>query len=437
MPQYGYVQDWYTCKIGAPQYADALSAENGAALDTAALLAGHTYVLRARFLFRVNKGSLDTALCAPRCTPQLFVAFQSVPTSTAGIIASIVALVVFATIALFCLSSCDPDKRRKGSGSGTAPNRTVPMNVEAPTGAPVTDQELVSGGASNSLEHTLMRNAWCVPVNFANGNHCNTTFLGRENPQSVNLANNDITVIDGLHQCHNLRVLNLSNNFLTQLHGIVAAPALVKLDVSDNALVDLGGLQSASLQMFICRNNDITTLSSMISMGRYAEPTFLPALQIIDAQDNSIASLQGVEGFPALRTANFANNNIHAIASIQQCINLQSLDVRANELDSAKEVAPNAIGGAISEASNTVLLNIALVLQFLTRVDVRLSLFNLLRSTVRRPYIQASLPSRICVRPPGNAATLTSTFLRVPRLLHCTHPSTPPITQNTTLLDTE
>jgi hypothetical protein len=354
----------YSCNIGAPMNADVLSASTYAKLDATNIRSSTSavYTLRARFLFRYNKASLATALCAPRCTPQVFVAFQyaSAAGTAEGLTGGIVGVVVLAICALCCLLNFDFNKRLQ-RGSGATPNRaaTVPMHVEMAVGAPVTSQELVSAGASN----------------FSNGDRRDTAFLGRENPQSVNLSSNDITTIAGLHQCHHLRVLNLSNNDLTRLTGIVAARALVKLDVSNNNLTDLGGLQSATLQVLLCRNNDITALSSVRSMGLYAEPTCLPALQSIDAQDNSITSLQGVEGFPALQTANFANNNISSIASVQSCVNLRDLDMRANALDGAKLItvqggAPGQSGG-VSEASDAVLLNSALVLQFLARVDVR------------------------------------------------------------------
>ncbi|OZJ03454.1 hypothetical protein BZG36_02734 [Bifiguratus adelaidae] len=143
----------------------------------------------------------------------------------------------------------------------------------------------------------------------------------------LNFANSDISHIDDISACTNLRKLNLSNNKLKSpdaLSGLQYLTELTTLNLSGNALESCEGLQKLKTLF-----GDVHT-------------TYLTQLKALVLNHNKIKTVENIGGLLELNTLVISHNNISELPSLPALTNLAKLSAAHNAIRLIPDLSSNS-----------------------------------------------------------------------------------------------
>ncbi|KNC46516.1 yop effector YopM [Thecamonas trahens ATCC 50062] len=167
--------------------------------------------------------------------------------------------------------------------------------------------------------------------------------------QSLNLAGTGVASLEPLSQCPLLTALDASSNSLTSAAVLAQLPRLRTCNLADNALARLEpGATLGTLVELDVSGNALTSLEALFRAA--------PALRVLCASGNHVASLTGLEAAPSLAHLDVSANHLTSLAS-GGSLSLAVLNAADNRIGSLEElrqlpalaqlvVARNALKGA-------------------------------------------------------------------------------------------
>ena len=191
------------------------------------------------------------------------------------------------------------------------PIRVVPARVQP---KPETTLDMYKDGDETSTD------VWCTPEEQFDTTH-------------LNLWNNDISQIEGLHKFPNLLRLTLRSNEVKTLNGVADAHNLRWLDVSDNDVHSLKGLEGmSSLEWLDVHNNEFTSLDGM---------GMLPQLTFLNMRHSDLKNLHGIEKMlPRMRYIDVSSNDLRTVQGLERCTYLTEINLNSNDLNNFNEIKP-------------------------------------------------------------------------------------------------
>ena len=148
--------------------------------------------------------------------------------------------------------------------------------------------------------------------------------------QSLNLWKNRITSIEGLEELTKLQSLNLSDNQITSIEGLEKLTNLKSLDLSDNQITSIEGLEKLTkLQSLLLWRNRITSTEGLEKLTN---------LQSLNLSDNQITSIEGLEKLTKLQSLDLSGNQITSIEGLEKLTNLQSLHLWRSRITSTERL---------------------------------------------------------------------------------------------------
>ncbi|CAM40371.2 conserved hypothetical protein [Leishmania braziliensis MHOM/BR/75/M2904] len=171
---------------------------------------------------------------------------------------------------------------------------------------------------------------------------------------------NELTDLDSLSGCVQLRELSAAHNRLTDMHAASTMPLLREVDVGNNKLVALtvgrkGGGDDAtsnslmllsrlyashnplhalpsSQHAYLCLTQLFVNHAKLTSLSASSLGWF-PMLTVLQAEGNEIADISGVQHCPRLQSLRLSRNrlaSLSALESLRCCTRLQVLDLTGN-----------------------------------------------------------------------------------------------------------
>jgi Leucine-rich repeat (LRR) protein len=194
------------------------------------------------------------------------------------------------------------------------------------------DGEEENGGNNESTESGEERNE-APPV------HALQALTGLTSLLAVNLSGNSIISFPKELNLPNIQIVNASGNRITNIpFNATATPVLTTLDISENSLVTVEGMDGmSSLQNL--KINDNSVISSLSGLGN------LPSLESINASNCDLQDLIGLDGLSNKFTKlNVSGNKISSLNGIITADNdnnltgLSSIDLSNNSIESIDEL---------------------------------------------------------------------------------------------------
>jgi Leucine-rich repeat (LRR) protein len=146
------------------------------------------------------------------------------------------------------------------------------------------------------------------------------------NLRELNCHLNNITSLNPLVKCINLRELNCHYNNITSLNPLVKCINLRELNCHYNQITSLDPLVNLiNLQELNCDTNQITFLNPLANCIN---------LQKINICNNQITLLNPLANCINLQILNICNNQIISLEPLANCVNLQKLDCDGNQITS-------------------------------------------------------------------------------------------------------
>jgi len=144
----------------------------------------------------------------------------------------------------------------------------------------------------------------------------------------LNLAENDISRIEGLKRLPNLKILELGANQIDEISGLEEAPDLEILSLTQNRIKRIEGLEPlvGLKELYLGRNliEKIENLSSLVN------------LEVLNLEWNKIRTIEGLGNLKSLRWLIIGGNQLHDYSGLL-------------ELDQVKEIALTSPHNVVDE----------------------------------------------------------------------------------------
>ncbi|XP_060069626.1 uncharacterized protein LOC132549692 [Ylistrum balloti] len=151
-------------------------------------------------------------------------------------------------------------------------------------------------------------------------------------PATIICDKNNVSKIENLERCHNLKQLSLSGNRLVRMTGVGKLTNLTVLNLPNNSIVAVEGLKElVQLEWLNLSGNSIKAienLNSNITLGH------------LDLSDNSISSLSDITHLRSLRTLLLHGNILTSLRTVPQHFpkSVVILSLAENEIGDINEV---------------------------------------------------------------------------------------------------
>ena len=144
------------------------------------------------------------------------------------------------------------------------------------------------------------------------------------NLEVLNLVNNRIKEIKGLDNLSNLEELNLSGNRIIKIEGLDNLENLEKLNLSRNKIVEMEGYKKLiKLKSLRLGNNQIKEISGLENLIN---------LEVLDLKFNQIKELKGFKTLKKLKYLSLTGNNIKEIPDFSELDNVKEVNLRNNPI---------------------------------------------------------------------------------------------------------
>ncbi|KAK3595229.1 hypothetical protein CHS0354_021545 [Potamilus streckersoni] len=154
-----------------------------------------------------------------------------------------------------------------------------------------------------------------------------------DNPTTIIADKNNITKIENLEKCPNLRQLSLVENRLVQMIGVAKLKHLTVLNLSNNSLVSIDGLRDlVELTWLNLSGNSVKVIEGLQTNVN---------LQHLDLSDNSISSLSDISMLQGLQTLLLHGNILTTLRQAPQFLpsSIVILSLAENEISDINEVS--------------------------------------------------------------------------------------------------
>ena len=190
------------------------------------------------------------------------------------------------------------------------------------------------------IEDEVLLNELNLVLNKEEGNK--TIFKSElESIESLTINSNSLKSLKGLEYAINIKELTIRNSSLTNFDIISNFKYLTKLDLMDNGIKSIEFLNSLeNLEYLNLQGNNITSINSIdgrltllkelnISYNNLysVQLNNLNNLVVLDASNNHISTVVGMDNMYSLEDLNLNNNNIGDISSLINLENLNKLSV--------------------------------------------------------------------------------------------------------------
>lgn len=162
--------------------------------------------------------------------------------------------------------------------------------------------------------------------------------------QQLNLANYQLTSVEGIEQFTNLKQLDLSGNLLTDSSFLDYLPHLENVNLSFNQFERVS-FKSEQLKTIDLRGNLIESLD-------FVEP--LQQLTLLNVRDNHISDLTPLTNHNKLTHLNVRGNKISSLEPVASLHNLNDLNIRDNKIKSIKPLIELPIQERLTLAGNDI-----------------------------------------------------------------------------------
>ncbi|CAC5380139.1 CEP97 [Mytilus coruscus] len=152
-------------------------------------------------------------------------------------------------------------------------------------------------------------------------------------PTTIILDKNNISKIENLQKCHNLKQLSVAGNRLVRMNGVSNLTNLTVLNLPNNSIVSIEGLKDlTSLAWLNLSGNSIKAIENLGSSIN---------LRHLDLSDNSVSTLTDISHLQNLRTFLLHGNIITSLRTIPPCLpnSLCIFSLAENEILDMNEVA--------------------------------------------------------------------------------------------------
>jgi Leucine-rich repeat (LRR) protein len=190
-----------------------------------------------------------------------------------------------------------------------------------------------------------------VIAGFANGKRYETTLAPQEIPPfspnvtHANFSCNKLYKCNGLDVFPNLLRLTVRQNELYSLTGLRACPNLRWVDASRNNMMGFGECERTdTLEWLDVHSNDL----------RYGVDgiDFAPRLTFLNLHNNRLKSLEAIHVLTQLRYIDASDNDLEHVRGLEKCRALVEINVSANRISDAASVT------ALTALPHLVRLNI-------------------------------------------------------------------------------
>ncbi|MCH8194290.1 MAG: leucine-rich repeat domain-containing protein, partial [Planctomycetes bacterium] len=145
-----------------------------------------------------------------------------------------------------------------------------------------------------------------------------------KNIRTLTLSFNDIESISSLSGLSKLEDLTLNDNQITSISAVGALYELFSLDVHNNQIKSVSALSGmTNLRLLTLRGNQITNISALSDLS----------LTVLEIEENQISQISALSSLEGLLLLNLSDNDISSIAPLTLLTELQSVDLRGNDLD--------------------------------------------------------------------------------------------------------
>lgn len=148
------------------------------------------------------------------------------------------------------------------------------------------------------------------------------------NPERLNLDRRDLNQIPLLEGEEKLRLLNYQHNFITKIENLLSLPNLIFLDLYNNQIKEINGLHTVlTLRVLMLGKNQIDKIKNL---------GMLTKLDVLDLHSNKISKIEGLSQLQELRVLNLANNQISVLENLEGLLSLSEMNLRRNFIDKIK-----------------------------------------------------------------------------------------------------
>ncbi|VDI14863.1 centrosomal protein CEP97 [Mytilus galloprovincialis] len=152
-------------------------------------------------------------------------------------------------------------------------------------------------------------------------------------PTTIILDKNNISKIENLQKCLNLKQLSVAGNRLVRMNGVSNLTNLTVLNLPNNSIVSIEGLKDlTSLAWLNLSGNSIKAIENLSGSIN---------LRHLDLSDNSVSTLTDISNLQNLRTFLLHGNIITSLRTIPPCLphSLCIFSLAENEILDMNEVA--------------------------------------------------------------------------------------------------
>lgn len=150
------------------------------------------------------------------------------------------------------------------------------------------------------------------------------------NPERLNLDRRDLTQMPLLEGEERLRLLNYQHNLISKIENLLSLPNLIFLDLYNNQIKEINGLHTVpSLRVLMLGKNLIDKIKNLNALNK---------LDVLDLHSNKIAKIENVSHLQELRVLNLANNQILVVENLESLKALTEINLRRNLIDFVKSL---------------------------------------------------------------------------------------------------
>jgi Leucine-rich repeat (LRR) protein len=173
---------------------------------------------------------------------------------------------------------------------------------------------------------------------------------------------NQITLLDPLANCINLRILHCNYNQIISLNPLANCVNLEKLYCDRNQIISLNPLANCiNLQLLYCNTTQTTLLNPLANCIN---------LRILHCYNNQITSLNPLANCVNLEELYCNGNQIISLNPLANCINLRDLDCCNNQITSLERLVYLRHLNSLDYSNNPLTIQSIQVQRFLDRFNI-------------------------------------------------------------------
>lgn len=145
------------------------------------------------------------------------------------------------------------------------------------------------------------------------------------NAERLNLDRRDLTQMPLLEGEERLRLLNYQHNLIPKIENLLSLPNLIFLDLYNNQIKEINGLHTVpTLRVLMLGKNLIDKIKNLNALSK---------LDVLDLHSNKILKIENISHLAELRVLNLANNQISVVENLEGIKSLTEVNLRRNFIE--------------------------------------------------------------------------------------------------------